>query len=115
MAFGGLEPDLAWRLILGSTVLLPVFVCLQVYTCPESPRWLIQKGKINQAYKSFRSLRKTNLQACRDLYYTYTGVELEREVNKGKNLFVQCWELVSVARNRRAAWVWSFSYSPISL
>lgn len=26
VAFGGLRPDLAWRLILGSTVVLPVLV-----------------------------------------------------------------------------------------
>lgn len=39
VAFGGLRPDLAWRLILGSTVVLPLIVCAQVYFCPESPRW----------------------------------------------------------------------------
>lgn len=38
VAFGGLAPDLAWRLMLGSTVVLPLIVCAQVYFCPESPR-----------------------------------------------------------------------------
>ena len=38
VAFGGLPPDLAWRLMLGSTVVLPLIVCAQVYFCPESPR-----------------------------------------------------------------------------
>lgn len=31
VAFGGLREDLAWRLILGSTVVLPIIVCVQVY------------------------------------------------------------------------------------
>ena len=105
VAFGGLTPDLAWRLILGSTVVLPTFVCAQVYFCPESPRWLIQNGKNQKALRSFRKLRKSELQACRDLYYTYVGVELERKVNRGKNFFTKFWELFSVPRNRRATWV----------
>tara|TARA_R110002003_G_scaffold53_6_gene4674 strand:- start:1038 stop:1355 length:318 start_codon:yes stop_codon:yes gene_type:complete len=28
-----------WRWMLGSTSIPPLFVCLQVYFCPESPRW----------------------------------------------------------------------------
>lgn len=41
VAFGpstGIEPNLGWRLMLGSTVVLPLIVCAQVYFCPESPR-----------------------------------------------------------------------------
>ncbi|KAL1959868.1 hypothetical protein VTO42DRAFT_1013 [Malbranchea cinnamomea] len=102
VAFGGLEEDLAWRLMLGSTVVLPLVVCAQVYFCPESPRWLIERGKIEKAFKSFRTLRPTELQAARDLYYAYVGVELEREVNKGKNFFTMLWELFSIPRNARA-------------
>lgn len=40
VAFGGLAPDLGWRLMLGSTVVLPLIVCAQVYFCPESPRFV---------------------------------------------------------------------------
>ena len=41
VAFGpstGIPPSLGWRLMLGSTVVLPLIVCAQVYFCPESPR-----------------------------------------------------------------------------
>lgn len=41
VAFGpstGIKPSLGWRLMLGSTVVLPLLVCAQVYFCPESPR-----------------------------------------------------------------------------
>jgi MFS family permease len=57
VAFGGLTPDLGWRLMLESAVVLPLIVCAQVYFCPESPRWLIQKGRFNKAYESFRPPR----------------------------------------------------------
>jgi len=42
VAFGpstGISPSLGWRLMLGSTVVLPLIVCAQVYFCPESPRY----------------------------------------------------------------------------
>ncbi|RSL49319.1 hypothetical protein CEP53_009202 [Fusarium sp. AF-6] len=105
VAFGpstGIDPNLGWRLMLGSTVVLPLIVCAQVYYCPESPRWYIQHNKISKAFRSFQRLRYTNVQAARDTYYTYVGVELEREANKGKNLFTQFVELFTVPRNRRA-------------
>ncbi|KAL4867980.1 hypothetical protein BDV12DRAFT_170417 [Aspergillus spectabilis] len=102
VAFMGVREDLSWRLMLGSTVVLPIIVCVQVYFCPESPRWLIEHNKIPGAFKSFRTLRPTDLQAARDLYYAYVGVELERKVNKGKNFFTMFIELFTIPRNRRA-------------
>ncbi|KAL3486509.1 hypothetical protein BJX62DRAFT_241931 [Aspergillus germanicus] len=102
VAFMGVREDLSWRLMLGSTVVLPIVVCAQVYFCPESPRWLIEHNKIPKAFESFRTLRPTELQAARDLYYAYVGVEIERKVNKGKNFFTMFMELFTIPRNRRA-------------
>jgi len=85
VAFGSLAPDLGWRLMLGSTVVLPLIVCAQVYFCPESPRWYIEHHRPAKAFESFARLRPSKLQAARDTYYVYVGVELERKVNAGKN------------------------------
>lgn len=74
-------------------------------------RWYIQHNKIPKAFHSFQRLRYSNVQAARDCYYTYVGVELEREANKGKNLFTQFLELFTVPRNRRAtlaSWIVMF-------
>lgn len=65
-------------------------------------RWYIKQNKVGKAFQSFQRLRYSNVQAARDTYYTYIGVELEREANKGKNLFTQFVELFTVPRNRRA-------------
>ncbi|RWR00157.1 MFS sugar transporter [Paecilomyces variotii] len=111
VAFMSLSDDLSWRLMLGSTVVLPVIVCAQVYFCPESPRWLIEHGKINKAFQSFRVLRNSDIEAARDLYYAYVGVELEKNVNKGKNFFTMFMELFTVPRNARAtlaSWIVMF-------
>lgn len=102
VAFYSLGPDVGWRVMLGSSFVPPVFVMVQVFFCPESPRWLIQNHKVQKAYRSFRRIRNTELEASRDLFYTYVGVEIERRVNRGKNFFTKLWELFSVPRNRRA-------------
>lgn len=111
VAFMGLSDDLSWRLMLGSTVVLPLIVMAQVYFCPESPRWLIEHNQVEKAFRSFRKLRATDIQAARDLYYAYVLVQLEREINKGKNFFTMFLELFTVARNRTAtigSWIVMF-------
>ena len=101
VAFLNLGHDLNWRFMLGSTVVLPLIVCCQVYLCPESPRWLIKKNRIPKAFEAFRRIRPSEIQAARDLYYCYVNVEIERKVSHGRNMV---WELITVNRNRRAAW-----------
>ncbi|RAR01754.1 MFS sugar transporter [Stemphylium lycopersici] len=111
VAFYSLPEDVAWRFMLGSSCVPPLFVMVQVYFCPESPRWLIQNNKIPKAYKSFLRIRNSELEACRDLFYTYVAVEMERKVNKGKNFLAMLWELFSIPRNRRAtaaSWIIMF-------
>lgn len=68
---------------------------------PTGPRWLLQNGKVDKAYRSFRRIRNSELEACRDVFYTYVCVELEKKVNKGKNFFTMLWELFSIPRNAR--------------
>jgi sugar porter (SP) family MFS transporter len=91
---------LNWRLMLGSTVIAPVLVCLQVYLCPESPRWYLKKKRYEKAYESFRRLRPTRVQAARDLYYAHINLEIEDSIKRGRNLIA---EMFRVPRNRRAA------------
>ncbi|CAL1708154.1 unnamed protein product [Somion occarium] len=91
---------LNWRLMLGSAGVPAVIVMSQVYFSPESPRWLMSKGRYDKAYESLLRLRHAPIQAARDLYYIHTLLEAEKEITTGRNLL---FELFTVARNRRAA------------
>lgn len=63
---------LNWRLMLASAGIPALFVMSQVFFCPESPRWLIGKGRYEKAYRSLERLRNSPIQAARDLYCMLT-------------------------------------------
>jgi len=91
--------SLNWRLMMGSQILLPIILCIHVLFCDESPRWYIKKGNYESAFKSLINLRKTNLQAARDLFYMHCLITAERHVPTHQNRLVQ---LFAIPRNRRA-------------
>lgn len=93
-------PTSPWRWMLASTSIPPMIVCIQVYFCPESPRWYMEKGKFDKAFHSLCRLRKTKVQAARDMYYAYKLLEIESAEREGRNAMR---EFFLVRRNRRAA------------
>ncbi|KAJ3881778.1 MFS sugar transporter [Lentinula edodes] len=90
---------LNWRLMLGSAGIPALFICLQVFLCPESPRWYISKGRYREAYNSLARLRRHPIQAARDLYYIHILLEAEKDIMRNRNRFM---ELFTVPRVRRA-------------
>ncbi|PSN64692.1 plastidic glucose transporter 4 [Corynespora cassiicola Philippines] len=89
-----------WRWMLASTSIPPFLVMIQVYFCPESPRWYMEKGKYDKAFEALCRLRKHKLQAARDMYYAYKLLEIEQAERAGRNPWK---EFFFVRRNRRAA------------
>lgn len=98
--FVDLEPNLGWRLMLGSTVVAPIIVCAMIFYAPESPRWYMSKGRVADAFRSMQRLRFCDLQAARDLYYMAELLSLEKTETEGRNLLTDMWK---VPRVRRAA------------
>ncbi|KAL9711736.1 hypothetical protein Ac2012v2_004808 [Leucoagaricus gongylophorus] len=94
--------DIAWRLQLGSAFLPAVPLVVGIYFCPESPRWLMKKGRYHDAYASFKRLRNTELQAARDMYYVHRQLQEEFAVTSGSNYISRFLELFTVPRVRRA-------------
>ncbi|GAA6016986.1 hypothetical protein JCM11491_006120 [Sporobolomyces phaffii] len=91
---------LNWRIMLGSAAFPAFLVMAQVWLCPESPRWLIGRGRYADAYESLCRLRHTKLQAARDLFMINALLEEEANIATGRLAIV---ELFTVPRNRRAA------------
>ncbi|KAJ7497103.1 hypothetical protein FB451DRAFT_1210063 [Mycena latifolia] len=93
---------IAWRLTLGSAFLPAIPLLIGVYFCPESPRWLMKKGRYHEAYVSFKRLRNTELQAARDLYYVHRQLMEEFAVLRGSTYVSRFTELFTIPRVRRA-------------
>ncbi|KAF5019201.1 hypothetical protein F66182_8806 [Fusarium sp. NRRL 66182] len=89
-----------WRWMIGSTSLPPLIVGLLVYLLPESPRWYMDKGDFPKAFASLTKLRRTELQAARDMYLAWKFLQVEQSVKQGHNIVK---EFFTVRRNLRAA------------
>ncbi|KAF9451300.1 hypothetical protein P691DRAFT_699702 [Macrolepiota fuliginosa MF-IS2] len=94
--------DIAWRLQLGSAFLPAVPLVIGIYFCPESPRWLMKKGRYHEAYISFKRLRNTELQAAKDLYYVHRQLQEEFAIISGSTFISRFLELFTIPRVRRA-------------
>lgn len=92
---------LNWRLMLGSACIPSLILLLQVFLNPESPRWLMKKGKHRKAMESFLKLRTHPLLAARDLYSAYSMIAEERRVKDEHGSFALL-ELFTIPRNARA-------------
>ncbi|BEJ11812.1 hypothetical protein CspHIS471_0202720 [Cutaneotrichosporon sp. HIS471] len=93
---------IAWRLQLGSAFIPAVPLTLFVYCCPESPRWLMKKGRMMDAWKAMKRVRHTELQAARDLFYAYVLYSEEQKIVQGATYFTRLVELFTIPRCRRA-------------
>ncbi|QIX01306.1 hypothetical protein AMS68_006823 [Peltaster fructicola] len=100
--------DIAWRLQLGSAFIPAVPLVIGIWFTPESPRWLLKKGRPANAYKSLVRLRNSPLQAARDVYYIQAQLDqeerliLEAGLSPKSNFFTRFVELFTIPRVRRA-------------
>ncbi|KAI2633128.1 hypothetical protein GGS26DRAFT_67863 [Hypomontagnella submonticulosa] len=77
----GVDKVLARQLTLGAPFVPSIFLMVGLYFCPESPRYYMRRRTSNynpqKAYEVLLRLRKTRLQALRDIYLVYKSVQLE--------------------------------------
>ena len=62
-ALSGLPPHINWRIMLGLAGIPALAVGLGVLTMPESPRWLIMKGKSEQAKEVLLKISSNEIEA----------------------------------------------------
>ncbi|KAI5953118.1 hypothetical protein KGF54_002489 [Candida jiufengensis] len=92
---------LNWRLMLGSACIPAFIVLFQIPFIPESPRWLMGKGRHQEAFDSLAQLRYEKVAVARDLFYQFVLLQEEGSVN------IPVWKKViqmfTIRRNRNAA------------
>jgi MFS family permease len=115
-----------WRVLLATAIIPAIVLLFLVSICTESPRFLIQKHRYADAYKSLLQLRGTEIQAARDLYNIHSQLQVEATRRwrpnesqwsekfelyiyqrwiREENFFSRMWYLFTAPRNRRACMV----------
>ncbi|KAL2810623.1 general substrate transporter [Aspergillus granulosus] len=98
---------ITWRLQLGSALIPAVPLLFSIYFCPESPRWLMKKGRYAAAHQSLLKLRTAPLLAARELYSIHVEFEQDQvnDTNKESTLkrFTQLFTIPRIRRANHAA------------
>ncbi|WOO76526.1 Putative polyol transporter 1 [Vanrija pseudolonga] len=93
---------IAWRLQLGSAFIPALPLAMFIYFSPESPRWLMKKGRYAEAVVSMKKLRLHPIIAARDLYYSHVLYEEEKAEAQGAGYVSRLLVCFRVPRIRRA-------------
>lgn len=75
------DPDLKWRVMLGVEAVPALIYLVLLFMVPRSPRWLMQKGKDEEALDV---LVKINGELHAQVVYNDIAASLKEEVNKDK-------------------------------
>lgn len=105
------NPEFGWRFPLSLQALTPLILLLGSYWLPRSPRWLISKGKLDEAWINLQRLRASkddpdNLVAKEEFYQTKEQLKLEADklVATGYNI----WKAVVMKKSYRKRMVIGF-------
>ena len=88
--------------MLGSAGLPAVFVLFQIPFVPESPRWLMGKGRHKDSYDSLNAMRLDKIAAARDTFYQYVLLQEEASY-EGIPTWKRLVEMITIRRNRNGA------------
>ncbi|WYZ41060.1 hypothetical protein EsH8_IV_001401 [Colletotrichum jinshuiense] len=91
-----------WRLMLGAPFLPAVPLLILIYMCPESPRWLMKKGRYHAAWKSMIQLRNNPIQCSRDMYSIHAQLQIENQLLGKTSYGSRFTQLFTIPRVRRA-------------
>ncbi|SCW01919.1 LAFE_0E10154g1_1 [Lachancea fermentati] len=92
-----------WRFMVGSSLVFSTILLVGLFFLPESPRWLVHKGRVGEAWNVWKRLRDTSQDTARVEFLEMTQVaKQDEELHKEESRFQAWFDLVRIPRNRRA-------------
>ena len=92
----------SWRYMLGSSLLFSTIMFIGILFMPESPRFLMHKGHVTEAWGVWKRIRGTDDESRKEFFVMRHSVDEESEkVNSRKGHFVWL-DFFTVPRARRA-------------
>ncbi|KAL1609999.1 fructose symporter [Paraconiothyrium brasiliense] len=96
--------DGSWRYILGSSLIFSTIMGVGILFMPESPRYLMHKGRTLEAFKVWKRIRGTETREAREEFFIMkiSTEEEEAEVNAGRTNKFPWMDFFTKPRARRA-------------
>lgn len=92
-----------WRFMVGSSLVFSTILFVGLFFLPESPRWLVHKGRNGMAYDVWKRLRNIDDESAKlEFLEMRQAAYQERERRTQESLFSSWGELFTIPRNRRA-------------
>ncbi|KEZ39575.1 hypothetical protein SAPIO_CDS9481 [Scedosporium apiospermum] len=85
-----LDGDMQWRIPLITQVVPPSLLLFGIFFLPESPSWLMIKGREEEARKAFRRFNGPNFDVDNAVATTKAAVQAEAELAQVKSSWLQC-------------------------
>ncbi|KAK7432538.1 hypothetical protein QQZ08_000745 [Neonectria magnoliae] len=81
----GITDNRAWRIPLGLFYIVPSIVLSLIWFIPESPRWLLRKNRVEEAWLNLRKLREGAFsEEQMEAEFKELRTSLEKDVEQGK-------------------------------
>ena len=71
------SPQSSWRWQIAAAALPALILMVLIVVIPESPRWLLKKGRFGDAFASLCQLRSTRLLAAAELFHAHAQLQAE--------------------------------------
>ncbi|KAK6462170.1 general substrate transporter [Scheffersomyces coipomensis] len=92
-----------WRFMIGSSLLFSTVLFFAISFLPESPRFLIHKGKLGEAYNVWKRLRDVDEYDSKLEFLEMRQAGIEEQERKASENYLQVWlDLFTIPRNRRS-------------
>lgn len=93
----------SWRFMVGSSLVFSTILLAGLFFLPESPRWLVHKGRVGEAWNVWKRLRDITVDTNNIEFLEMRQVAYQDEQLRAQESRFQAWfDLVRIPRNRRA-------------